>query len=146
MTNKYEAVFDFINTCPLVGADLYFNFINETDNESNTSLMTVPYPTPARKYIDGENLERLQFEIRQTRPLSKESNTTANTEQIGYVQEFLDWINKQGKEKNYPDFGESCGIQFLGTSNGVTTPSVAGVSDGITLYAFPFEIHYLERK
>lgn len=144
--NKYEEVFMFIQSCPLVGPDLYFNFINETDNESNTSLITVPYPTPARKYIDGNDLLRLQFEIRQTKPLSKESNTTANIEQIGYVQEFLDWINQQGKEENFPDFGEKCKVQFMGTPRGITTPSLAGVSDGIMLYAFPFEIHYFERK
>ena len=146
MVNKYEAVMDFINICPLVGADLYFNFIDETNNDRNTSLVTVPYPTPARKYTDGNDLLRLQFEIRQTKPLSKESNTTANTDQIGFVQEFLDWINKQGRKGKFPDFGESCEVQFLGTPRGITTPAIAGVSDGVMLYAFPFEIHYFENK
>ena len=145
MINKYEAVMEFINTCPLVGADLYFNFIDETGND-NTSLVTTPYSTPLTKYVDGDFLMRMQFEIRQSKPLSKESNTTANTEQIGLVQKFLDWINEQGRKRHFPDFGEKCEIQFLRTPDGVTTPSIAGESDGITLYAFPFEIIYLERK
>lgn len=146
MTNKNQAVMDFINTCPLVGYDLYFNFIDETNPDGNTSLIPVPYGKVIKKYTDGDKLLKQEYEIRQIKPMSTYSNTTENTDQMQRVQEFIEWINRQGKEKNFPDFGEECEIQSLKASDGVVVPSMVGVGDGSALYAFPFEILYLERN
>lgn len=146
MTNKFQAVMDLINTCPLVGYDLYFNFIDESNTDANTTLVTVPYGQRVRKYVDGTILMKMQFEIRQIKPMSYYSNTTENTDQMQIVQNFLDWINEQGKLRNFPDWGENCEIQSMKTPDEVKTPSVAGVTDGGALYAFPFEILYLERN
>ena len=144
--NKYQAVMDFIKNCPLVGEDMYFNFIDETNNDGNTSLISIPYGQAVRKYTDGACIYKIQFEIRQLKPLTKYSNTTANTEQMQKVQDFLDWINEQGKQENYPDFGEKCTVQEMKTPDGVKTPSVAFNSEYGTLYAFPFDILYTERN
>lgn len=146
MINKNQAVLDFINTCPLVGYDLFFNIIDESNPNGNTSLITVPYGNIVKKYTDGDRLVRLSYEIRQVKPMSVYSNTSENTEQMQKVQEFIEWINEQGKQKQFPDFGEGCEIQSMRASDGVVTPSVVGVSDGSALYAFPFDILYLERN
>ncbi len=143
MINRYEAVMTFINKCPLVGSDTYFNFVDTTENDSNTSLLTVPYGEVVRKYTDGDKLMKTTFEIRQSKPLSQDANTTANTDAINLVQQFLDWINEQGKAKNYPEW--DCEIIDMGTPEGVTTPSIADSSEYGTLFAFPFEILYIER-
>lgn len=145
MVNKYQAVMDFIKNCPLVGKDLYFNFTDETNNDGNTNLYTVPYGQVVRRYVDGALLMKMQFEIRQVKPLTTYSNTTANTEQMQLVQEFLDWINEQGQKGNYPDWGE-VEIVSMATPDTVKTPSLLGISTDGSLYAFPFEIIYLERN
>jgi hypothetical protein len=145
MVNKYQAVMDFIKNCPIVGKDLYFNFTDETNNDGNTNLYTVPYGQVVRRYVDGALLMKMQFEIRQVKPLTTYSNTTANTEQMQLVQEFLDWINEQGKKGNYPDWGE-VEIVSMATPDTVKTPSLLGISADGSLYAFPFEIIYLERN
>ena len=142
--NKYKAVLEFIKTCPLVGSDTFFNFIDETNTDGNTSLMTVPYGQLVKKYVDGMRLMRMQFEIRQVKPLNRDSNSSANAEEMQTVKDFLDWINLQGESGSFPDWGE-VEIMDMSTSNGVTDPSVAGVSNDSTLYAFPFEILYLEQ-
>ena len=145
MKNKYQAVMDLINTCHLVGYDVYFNFIDETNNDGNTTLATVPYGQVVKRYVDGEKFMKMQFEIRQVKPLATYSNTTANTDQMQLVQEFLDWINEQGKQKNYPQW-DNCEIISMSTPEEVKTPSMLGVSDEGMLYAFPFEIIYIERN
>ena len=145
MVNKYQAVMDFIKQCPLVGEDLYFNFIDESDNDGNTSLATVPYGQVVKRYVDGDLLMKMQFEIRQVKPLSTYSNTTANTEQIHLVQKFLDWINEQGNKGNYPNWG-TVEIMRMSTPDEVKTPTLLGVTKDGSLYAFPFEIFYLERN
>ena len=145
MVNKYQAVMDFVKGCPLVGRDLYFNFIDETNNDGNTTLSTVPYGQVVRRYVDGDLLMKMQFEIRQVKPLETYSNTTANADYMQLVQEFLDWINEQGKKQNFPDWGD-VEIIKMSTPDEVKTPSLLGVNEKGALYAFPFEILYLERN
>lgn len=144
MANKYQAVMDFINTCPLVGYDLYFNFVDETNMDGNTTLATTPYGQKVREYVDGTILMKMQFEIMQIKPMSQCSNTTENTDQMQAVKEFLDWINEQGKMKNFPDWGEDCKIQSMATPKGVKDPEMVGSNEGTALYSFKFEILYLE--
>lgn len=144
MTNKYRAVMDLINTCPLVGHSTFFNVTDETNNDGNTSLLTTPDGTLVKKYIGGEKLKRFSCEIRQVKPLTFSENSNQNIEQIQLVQEFLNWINEQGEKGNFPDFGEGCAVQSMSTPEGADVPSVIGISEDGALYAFPFEITYLE--
>lgn len=143
--NKFQAVMDFISTCPFVGNNTYFNFVDETHTNGNTSLLMDGYGHLVKKYVDGESLKKLQCVIRQVKPLSPYSNTSENVEQMQIVQHLLDWINEQGKLKNFPDFGEKCAIQSLSTPDGVLYPMNTGVYEGTALYSFPFEITYTER-
>ena len=142
--NRYEAVMEFINTCPLVGRDTYFNFIDTTDTEANTSLYTVPYGKIVKRYTDGGKVKLMQFEIRQNRHLAQYANTTANTDEMQKVKDFLDWINAQGKAKKFPDFGDERMILKMSTPDGVDDPSIAQATENGALYSFPFEIMYLE--
>lgn len=146
MTNVFESVMNLILKCPLVGEDAFFNFIDTTNNDKNTSLITVPYGVLVKKYVDGPKLMKMQFEIRQVKPLTQDSNTIANAEEMQKVKEFLDWINEQGKKQNFPDFGEKCDVLSMKTPDEVDYPSMVGTSEKGALYAFPFEITYIERK
>lgn len=145
MNNKVQAIMDLISTCPLVGYDAYFNFLDETHTDNNTSLMTDGYGHLVKKYVDGDKLKKFQCVIRQVKPHSRYSNTGENVEQMQIVQEFLDWINQTGKAEIFPDFGEKCEVQAMGTPEGVDYPMLAGVYEGTAIYSFPFEITYIER-
>lgn len=143
--NKFQSVLSFIEGCPLVGLDMYFNFVDETGNDSNTSLLTDGYGLLVKTYVDGEKLKKFQCVIRQNKPLSRYANTSENAEQMQLVQEFMDWINAQGRCGAFPDFGERCTVQSMGTPEGVEYPMLTGVYEGTALYSFPFEILYTER-
>lgn len=140
--NKFSKLSEFIGSCPLVGYDMYFNFIDETNQDGNTSLITSGYGETVKTYTDGMKVKKLQCEIRQVKPMSSYSNTNENVEQMQIVQEFLDWINEQGKNKNYPDFGSGCNVQDIRTPEGVEYPMLVGVHEGTGLYAFPIEVIY----
>lgn len=143
--NIFEAVYELIDTCPLVG-DMYFNFIDRENNNRNTSLLTVAYGQVVKKYVDGDRVLRTQFEIRQEKPLAVDSNTLQNVEQLTLVQQFMDWINEQGKNKNFPVWGNNITVQKMGTPDGVNVPGVVSTYENSVLYGFPFEIVYLERN
>lgn len=141
--NRYKAVLEFIKTCPLVGQDMFFNFVDETNTDGNTTLATVPYGQLVKKYVDGTSLMRMQFEIRQIKPFNQDSNTSANAEEMHTVKEFLDWINEQGENGNYPNWSNT-EIIDMAVPEETSDPSIVGTSDRGALYAFPFEILYLE--
>lgn len=143
MINKNQAVMDWLEQCPYVGPDNYFNFIDATQ-QGNTSLLTSPYGYVERKYVDGGALKKYQYEIRQNKTLSKISNTSENIDNMQAVQLLLNWVNKQGKIRNFPAW-DDCTIVDIRTPDGVDYPSMAGQSDDGALYAFPFEILYTER-
>ena len=146
MDSMHKAIYDFINTCPLVGQDMYFNIVSQDNPDNNTSLLIASYGELVQKYVDGSKIQKMQCEIRQVKPYSEYSNTTENVEQLDKVQEFLDWVNLQNKKHNYPDFGDSKAIQSVKTPDGVVNPIPAATYDGLTLFAFPFEIIYFERN
>lgn len=144
--NKFTKLSEFIGSCPLVGYDMYFNFINETNQDGNTSLITSGYGMTVKTYTDGMKVKKLQCEIRQVKPMSSYSNTNENVEQMEIVKEFLDWINEQGKNKNFPDFGSENNVLDIKTPDGVDYPMLAGAYEGTGLYAFPFEVIYTTYK
>lgn len=148
MTNKIEAVTEFLSACPYMGKDTFINFVTDENNDDSTSLLSTQYGKVIRRYTDGECLINLPLEIRQTKPYSKESNSTANAEYMQEVQFFLDWINKQGRENNFPDFGDRCSVQKMSTPDSAATPVLLGTNEAETtgIYAFQIEILYLERK
>ena len=142
MTNQYEAVMNFLSTCPLVGENAQFNFMDTADTEENTALYTVPYGKTLKTYSDGTKIKVMQFEIRQNRPFTQE--VASDTDSMYAVQQLLNWINTQGNNGNYPDFGKTKKIIAMSTPDGVDCPSVAQTAERGALYAFPFEITYIE--
>lgn len=148
MDNKFEAMMDFVQASPYAGQDTYLNYLTDENNDDNTALLTSGHGKVVSSYTDGTSLINLAFEIRQIKPHSKESNVYANSDAMQEVQSFMDWINEQGKQKSFPDFGTKCRVQHMATPKTAKTPNMLGLTeaeDG-AIYSFPIEILYLERK
>ena len=48
-----------------------------------------------------------------------------NLQAMNFAQEFMDWIEKQNKDKNFPDFGEKCQVKKI--ENLQNMPNLAAV-------------------
>ena len=147
MTNKIEAITKFLTDSPHAGKDTYINFVTDENNDDSTSLLSTQYGKVVRRYTDGECLINLPIEIRQTKPYSKESNSTVNAKCMQEVQSFLEWINAQGKANIFPNFGDRCSVQRMSTPDSAATPVLLGTNEAETvgIYAFQIEILFLER-
>lgn len=146
MDSMHQAIYKFINTCPLVGHDMYFNIVSQDNPDNNTALLIATYGELVQKYVDGDKVMKMQCEIRQIKPCSLQPNTAENVEQLDKVQEFLDWINSQNKNNNLPNFGTDKIVEAVKTPDGVANPIPAANYEGTTLFAFPFEVIYYERN
>ena len=65
-----------------------------------------------------------------------------NLEAMNFAQAFMDWLEDQDRQKNYPDFGEKCRIQKM--ENLQNMPNLSGVNyqEGLARYMIQARIVY----
>lgn len=143
--DKNKSVFEFLKRYPDLGEDFYFNFTDETAPES-VSLLTTPKKEVIKRYTDGEKLMKMTYEIALIASMSIYPDDLENLEQIKRAEEFMEWINQQGKSGIFPDFGENLKVQSITVPENIINAKLKGTGDGSAIYRFPFEILYLERN
>ena len=150
--DKTEAIIQYLLTCPrIANSSLYFNFINATD-EDEQFLTVANHKSLDKTYIEGSVLKRFTFTIIDYRSVAYQEmaryDITANESVEEYldVQALIDWINDQEDIHNYPDFGEYCIIEHIGTAS--QNPNLNGVdtqaNPALAKYSISIQIDYLD--
>ena len=150
--DKNQAVIDYIISCPTIyNSPLYYNFINAEDN-TNQFVTQASERYASRRYIDGSILKIYSFTIL----AYKSAADIAIVKQSGYpnenvsdmsdIQALIDWIELQEEAKNYPNFGEDCIMDSIGTTT--ENPRFEGINDEesppLAAYTVTIEIKYLD--
>lgn len=154
MTDKNQAVIDFLIQCPTIASNpLFFNFLNASD-DSKQIITQANDITLNRRYIDGSVLKRYTFSIVDFRavdydPIPKTTGyTSENVEELLDVQGILDWVNEQADLENYPDFGTDCMIDSMKTTSDY--PNLNGVDTQVTpalaKYSMSIQIDYVDKS
>lgn len=149
--DKNKAILDFIATYSgIATSPIFVNFINAKDDDVQflTSSNDVALN---RKFIDGSVLKRYTFSLIITKSITdmavaKDLLENENIADIADIQKFMDWVNKQGEDCVYPDFGEDCVIEEMHTT--AENPSLDGintdVSPALALYSMEIRIDYID--
>lgn len=152
--DKNTATIDFLATYPdIQNNPLFFNFINATDNDiqflpsSNERILNKPF-------VDGSIMKRYTFSLVITKSISSMAIAkdpdrgllSENLADIANIQAVMDWVNTQGENHNYPDFGESCIIEDMHTT--AENPNLDGINTEVTpalaLYSMEIRIDYID--
>ncbi len=152
--DKTQAVIEYLLTCPkIANSPLYFNFINAQD-EDKQFLTVANEKTLHKPYIDGSVEKRFTFTIIDYRSVAYQEmaryNITANESVEEYldVQALIDWVNEQEDLQNYPDFGEDCIVERIGTAT--ENPNLNGVdtqaNPALAKYSISIQIDYLDKS
>ena len=152
--DKTQAVIEYLLTCPKVEeSPLYFNFINASD-EDKQFITTANERTLHKPYIDGSVLKRFTFTIIDYRSVAYQEmaryNIAANeaVEEYLDVQALIDWIVEQEDAQNYPDFGEYCVVERIGTAS--ENPNLNGVDTSanpvLAKYSISIQIDYIDNS
>lgn len=154
MVDKNQAVINFLLNCPLIEANpLFFNFLKAQDN--NKQIITQTNDTALnKKFIDGSVMRRYTFSIVDFRSVAYQpipkipGYESENVQEMFDVQGFIDWINEQAEEGNYPDFGTDCIIDDMQSTS--DNPSLSGVDTQVTpalaKYVITIRIDYLDKS
>lgn len=152
VTDKNQAVIDFLLTCPSIsGNPLFFNFLNAQDNSKQ--IITQSNDKSLNKnFVDGSVLKRYTFSLIDFRSVSYDplpiatGYSSENVEELLGVQEIIDWVDKQADLLNFPDFGSSCLIESMRTTS--ENPNLNGVdvqiAPALAKYSMSIQIDYID--
>ena len=152
--DKTKAVLTFIATYEdIEKSPIFVNFINAKNND--VQLLTSENDVALnRKFIDGSIMKQFTFSIVITKSIASfaaakdttEGFLSENIDDLADIQKFIDWINEQGYNQNYPDFGESCVIENMHTT--AENPSIDGINTeanpALALYSMDIRIDYID--
>lgn len=149
--DKTKAILDFITTYSgIEQSPIFVNFINAKDNDvqvvtdDNEKYLNRPF-------VDGSVMKQYTFSIIVTRTITsmaiaKDDIIGENIDDLADIQAFMDWVNEQGENHIYPDFGEQCVIEEMHTT--AENPSIDGinteVSPALALYSMEIRIDYID--
>ena len=151
MIDKNKATLEFITTYPgIATSPIFVNFIN-ANNDDVQFITDSNDKSLDKKFIDGSVMKQYTFSLVITKTitdmaLAKDILLNENIDDIADIQAFMDWINEQGDNHVYPNFGEMCGIEEMHTV--AENPSLDGinteVSPALALYSMEIRIDYID--
>lgn len=151
MVDKNKTTLDFLATYEgIETSPIFVNFINAKDNDVQfvTSSNDVSLN---RHFVDGSVMKQYTFSIVITKTITsmaiaKDEVIGENIDDLADIQAFMDWVNEQGENHIYPDFGEQCVIEEMHTT--AENPSIDGinteVSPALALYSMEIRIDYID--
>lgn len=150
-TDKNQATLNFIAGYPgIVSSPIFVNFINAKDDDVQfiTSDNDVSLN---RTFVDGSVMKRYTFSLVISKSITqlaiaKDLMVNENIDDMADLQKFMDWINEQGENQNYPNFGADCVIDEMHTTS--ENPSLDGidteVAPALAMYSIEIRIDYID--
>lgn len=152
--DKNKALINYLITCEdIMNTPLYLNFVNAKNGvhqiQTLESDKNINLP-----YIDGSvkkrySLTLITYLTISINPLVKVENiNNENVADLATVQKLIDWIDEQNTNHNYPNFGNDCVIDEIGTtSNNPRLDQIdATQSNPLARYSFTIYVDYIDNS
>lgn len=120
---KHEVMKNYVEEKVMELSDRLVSFNFSDDSIDGVSFLTNYSGKTVKKYVRAADKE-YRFTILMTWHFSTETDNL-NLQAMNFAQEFMDWIEKQNKDKNFPDFGEKCQVKKI--ENLQNMPNLAAV-------------------
>ena len=149
--NKNKAVLDFLTGYPdIQTSPIFVNFIN-AKNDTIQFLTNDNDKRLNKRFVDGSVLKRYTLTLVISKSITnmaiaKDILSNENLDDLADIQAMMDWVNEQGDNEIYPDFGSECVIEDMHTT--AENPSVDGINTAVTpalcLYSMEIGIDYID--
>ena len=120
---KHEVMKNYVEEKVMELSDRLVSFNFSDDSIDGVSFLTNYSGKTVKKYVRAADKE-YGFTILMTWHFSTETDDL-NLQAMNFAQKFMDWIEKQNKDKNFPDFGEKCQVKKI--ENLQNMPNLAAV-------------------
>lgn len=150
--DKNKAVIDYLLTCKSIyNTPIYFNLAN-IKNGITQLVKLSDDRNIEQPYIDGSVLKRYSLTIISyltisDNPIVKiEGIDNENVSDMLSVQNLIDWVVEQNKNRNFPNFGKLCDIQEVKTTtdNPRLDQIDATQANPLAKYSFTVQVDYID--
>lgn len=140
MDNKNTAMLEYLRQYPGLQSFLYFNSM--VDQIGNTAVQTVYGETWEKRYVRGHGIKQFDFAVVYIAQADT-GTSDINADETQAVQNFMDWIDTQNKNENFPDFSPG---KVLSIQNLQNMPNFAGLNndEGTAKYMFQCRVRYYQ--
>lgn len=139
----HEAVKEYLEPeiIELAASRLDFNFSAESPD--SFAIVTRYSGKLVREFITGAREKEYGFAVIIVKQYSTDTDDI-NLEAMDFAQGFMDWLDEQNRQKQFPDFGPD--REVLEVENLQNMPNLAGVNaeEGLARYQVQGRIRYLE--
>lgn len=121
---------------------LSFNFAN--DSMYGISFLTNYSDKIVKRYVRAADKE-YGFTILITWHFSSETDDL-NLQAMNFAQGFMDWIDNQNREKNFPDFGEKCQVKKIENLQNMPNLAAVDLENMKAQYMIQCRVLYFEKE
>lgn len=148
--NKDTSMMEFLQTCPILKENpLFFNFGSVEDN-ANQVIPNSDDVSLDTTFVDGSEAKRYTFNIDSFKSVAYnsivEGMADENLDDFNDVQAIANWVNEQGKQEIFPNFGENCLVETMKTLT--NKPKLVSVNSNtnppIAVYRISIQIDYID--
>ena len=98
--SKMELIKEYIETCPLLdGNKINVDYLK--DEVYSYSIDRSPIQPLIQKFVDGGGKKQITFDFTVTAPIS--SRVVTNLANSKFGEDFIEWIETQNQNKNFPN-------------------------------------------
>lgn len=126
----------------LAGGLISFNFAN--DSPDSVSFITNYSGKTVKKYVRAADKE-YGFTILVTWHYSTETDDL-NLQAMNFAQQFMDWIDEQNREKNFPNFGPKCQVKKIENLQNIPNLATVDWENTKAQYMIQCRVLYFEKE
>lgn len=141
--NIYAKIEDWLKSYKPLNNWIYFNAT--PDINGTVAMNSVAGDGVIKRFVDGSKQKEVLFAIDMISLYDNTGTSDINMKNLDEVDNFIEWLELQDKEKNYPTFNDYTIINKLEVLN--STPTILiNTQDMLSKYQFQVRISYKDIK
>ena len=141
--NIYAKIENWLKLYKPLNNWIYFNATPDIDG--TVAMNSVAGDRVIKRFVDGSKQKEVLFAIDMISLYDNTGTSDINMKNLDEVDNFIEWLELQDKEKNYPTFNDYTIIDKLEVLN--STPTILiNTQDMLSKYQFQVRISYKDIK
>ena len=141
--NIYAKIENWLKLYKPLNNWIYFNATPDIDG--TVAMNSVAGDRVIKRFVDGSKQKEVLFAIDMISLYDNTGTSDINMKNLDEVDNFIEWLELQDKEKNYPTFNDYTIIDKLEVLN--STPTIlVNTQDMLSKYQFQVRISYKDIK
>lgn len=141
--NIYAKIENWLKLYKPLNNWIYFNATPDIDG--TVAMNSVAGDRVIKRFVDGSKQKEVLFAIDMISLYDNTGTSDINMKNLDEVDNFIEWLELQDKEKNYPTFNDYTIVNKLEVLN--STPTIlVNTQDMLSKYQFQVRISYKDIK